>query len=170
MYQGQILNSSTTRFVESADISMTGVPALTVSVGTNEINFTVTPTITASAPDYTFQLNRPSNQQFGLKVNSNDLFEIKSIKMWTSQPVEIVRSDVSTTATYDSQSGKYIAILYATTNNSVAWTFNLLLYEVKLRRGNSETLWHMDSGASISGTFTTWYYFPSNHVSAIHGE
>ena len=170
MYQGRILDQSTSRWTQSSDVGFQGLPTLTVSVSENEVNFMITLTVTATAPWYTFQYNRPSNQQFGIKVHSNNLFQVKYAKCWNSEPVEIANSEQDATAVYDASAGHYIATLSVTATHPVAWNLNELFYQLKLRRQDNETLWDLSSRASILGTFSTWVWFPSNGVVAIRGE
>lgn len=171
MYQGRILDQSTYRWTEISDISWQGLPTLTVNVSSNEVNFTVTPTITAKAPEYTFQYNRPANQEFGIRVHSNNLFQVKYAKCWNSLGQQIANSEQDATAVYDPATGKYTATLSVTAPNPIANNFSELYYKLKLRRQNNETLWYLLSRNSILGTFSTWRWFPvPSGVVAIRGE
>jgi len=78
IYKGKILNSSTARLVESADIQLSGLPTLEFSVRERELDLTITPTITATQPNFAFQWMRSGNN-FGIRVVSNDKFTIDNL-------------------------------------------------------------------------------------------
>lgn len=169
MYQGKMLNESSTRLVETADISWKGLPTLTSSVTTDEINFTVTPTISSATPYYWFQWNRNPSTTFGLRVLSNTKF---AITWWRGNIIDgsiFGSTSTESVATYDAAEGKYVATSYIS-NSDFSATYSGLYYRVKLKRGNSEMLFNMDSKATAYNNQTSWKWFPSNYVEVLRGE
>ena len=144
MYQGKIMNESTTRLTQDANIGWTGIPTLTFAVTNDELNLTVTPTITSSSPDCSFQWCRTAFATCGIKVISSNQFSFDYDKMYRNNGGEQILSPNTTMpvqATYDASLQKYVASVYFTGNYQNLANTMIIYNQIKLRRFNMETLW-----------------------------
>jgi hypothetical protein len=146
MYQGKVMDNSTTRLTETADISLYGLPTLTVNVQNGEIDFTITPVFRVAPPSYSFYWVRPANKTFGVRVKSNDQFVIQNLKVFIDMggdelsELNLTQSN-PTTASWNSSEGKYIADYYVNSVNDLNNGLYRVTYSIKLSRQSSETLW-----------------------------
>lgn len=169
IYQGEVLSQSTLRWSDSFDVGFYGLPEVSFSVGEGELILTVSPKVYGNEPEYTFQYSRPQHSRFGIKINSNNKFEIKSILMANTAGVTIAQKNISVPASYNPTTEQYSATYYAYATQAISTNFSELVYKVKLRRQNFETVWDMNAGP-IYGNFTTWRFFANEDVSAVWGE
>lgn len=174
VYQGQILNNSTTRLTQTAYIALKGLPSLTFTVQNNAVNIIVTPTFVAAGPSYSFYWMRPSRNQFQLKVTSNDQFVIENLdiyattgggpmaKLSLSQPAQ-------TTATWNSTDGLYEATYIVNSRSSLSEVLYTPTYSIKLMRQYSETLWCELCAPYYGFGGTSWlsFYAQSNDGTTI---
>ena len=142
MYQGQALSVSTVRWSSSSDIAWKGLPTLTASVANNEVDFTVTPTVTATPPQYSFEWSRTSNQQFGFRISSNNMFSVNGVTFVIgSQRIPLTAESYNPVdATFDPSIQKYVAAVYMTTNRPVV-NVGTFYANFKFNRGSAEPIW-----------------------------
>lgn len=169
VYQGQILNTSSGRLLEGADLKWSGLPTLSFSVTTDEVDITITPAIVATAPGFTFYSMNPQDHRnlYRMKVTSNDLFSIETTnadKVYVIGNSQQVNLNISTalpiTAVYDAGTQKYtVNILYVCDYNI---TGAPIVTRLQLKRNSILTLW------SVENTLTADY--STCRVSAIRGE
>lgn len=170
VYQGKALNESTSRLTEDANISWYGLPTLTFAVANNEVDITITPTLRANDPSYTFQWNRTSNRTFRVKVHSNNMVRIRWVKMYNIDGQEIYNSFVDVPATYDAANGDYVATATGTASSDIANNFNELYFQVVLRRGGTEILWSLGTRSPVFGYPYDWTWFPYTGMTLVRGE
>lgn len=173
IYQGKILNTTTTRLTETADVRLKGLPTLTFSVAENELNLIITPTITSTEPSISFQWMRSGNVNFGIRVISNNLFILaypkidKVIIMATGQEINFTfTSTVPVQATYDSTFQKYVAEFSFQSNNYIAHGQRIVT-RIYLKRGGTETIWTL---AFITDSDNQGWTYSNTEVVAIRGE
>ena len=171
MYQGKILNESTTRITQDANIGWTGIPTLTFVIANDEVNITATPTITSSAPDYLVKWKRPDNRTFVYRVYSNNQITIDLTNNYLTYTVGggvgyAVTSTLPATATFDATLQKYVAEVSFYLNNSVAYNLGSVYSRIKIKRANIETLWTFNFSTVGTSDWTTNY----TTLDAIRGE
>ncbi|MCK9408524.1 MAG: hypothetical protein M0R68_05260 [Bacteroidetes bacterium] len=157
IYQGKVLNESTSRFSESSDIGWKGIPTLTASVTNNEINFTVTPTIASNAPWYKFYFNRPTQKKFGLKIRSNNQVTIENMKVYeggSEYPVNFS----SETSYVDPENGDIVHEYFVEKPENATQYVTGLSYNIRLKRQNIEVTWNLLCLSSGFGFGSTSFY------------
>jgi len=173
IYKGKILNSSTARLVESADIQLSGLPTLEFNIRERELDLTITPTITATQPNFSIQWMRNSNN-FGIRVISNDKFTIDNINI----PVITILSlgvqysftlltTLPVTAVFNNDLQKYTAEYIFKPDNVDLANGTIITTKIDVKRGLSETLWLM-AFTSLSSN-QSWTY-SNTSISVIRGE
>ena len=173
VYQGKILNASTTRMTETADISLKGLPTLTFSVAENELNLVVNSTFTATDPSISFQWMRSGDKNFGIRVVSNNLFTLGFAKIddiidqALGERIQFTLTSAAPpyNATYNTSLQKYTAEYTFQADRAVGTSLRLIT-KIYLKRGGMETIWTLSFIASAS---TSWTY-TDTQVTAIRGE
>ncbi len=170
IYKGKILTINTQRITDVADIKWVGLPTLSFGVSSNEINITVTPTIQATPPSYTFQSRKTGCSSFGIRVLSNNktlIDAVKSNKVWNVLGQEInltLVTSLPTSITWDVSLQKYVAEIYFQASYCLA--SQNVFTKLKLKRNNMETLWAIELSFP-SGSQSSW---AGTNFSAIRGE
>ncbi|MCL5739136.1 MAG: hypothetical protein M1303_10960 [Bacteroidetes bacterium] len=141
VYQGQILSQSTTLWTTGSYVGWSGTPSLTFTVSNNELNITVTPTVVVEAPSYTWWWDRPSTQQFGIQIYSNDAIQITYLRVFDANGAQILESYQVASSAYDPSNNRYVTTLVASAPNPVANTLTYVEYQVRITRQSAETLW-----------------------------
>ena len=126
VYKGKVLASADDRLSETADIEYKGIPELAYSVSDNELNFLITPIISAIPPNYSLEWMKSDKQHFGIRILSNDKFTIEANqinKMWDSNGQQMnftFDSSFPIQSTYDTNLQKYVAGYYFYSNYDIA--------------------------------------------------
>jgi len=155
IYQGKILNESTARWTESSDIGWKGLPTLTFSVGNDEVNLTITPTITSVAPSYGIHWNRPSRNVFGLRIRSNNYIDILDLVVVNFQNT-IPTNFTSTNIFFESETGKYVRDYYVTSITDAPTSIMDLQYYIRIKRQNNELTWHTYCATGVYYPWEVW--------------
>ncbi|QOJ30335.1 MAG: hypothetical protein HRU80_16225 [Ignavibacteriales bacterium] len=146
IYQGNVLNQSTVRLSETADVKWKGLPSLSYQVTNGELNLTVTPTIESIPPQYAFQWKRPSNRDTYIKIISNNLFSIESMKCFSTTPSQEfpwqINPSFPITATFDSELGKYTAQVIFSAQDGLA-NYLGVVSRVRIKRQNAESIYSL---------------------------
>lgn len=170
IYQGNILNQSTVRLSETADVKWKGLPSLSYQVTNGQLNLTVTPTIESIPPQYAFHWKRPHNRDTYIKIISNNLFSIESMKCFSASPTQEfpwqIISPFPITATFDSELGKYTAQVIFSAQDGLA-NFLGVVSRVRIKRQNAESIYSLQF---ISQYPTQNYTNNTTTIQTVSGE
>lgn len=159
--------------MESADIQLSGLPTLEFSVRERELDLTITPTITATEPDFSIQWMRSGNN-FGIRVISKDKFTIDNLDIPVITVVPsgdqysfTLLTALPVTAVFNNDLQKYTAEYIFKPDNVNLANGTRLTTKIDVKRGLSETLWLL---AFISTSSNQSWTFSNASISAIRGE
>jgi mRNA-degrading endonuclease toxin of MazEF toxin-antitoxin module len=167
VYQGQILSQSTSLWTTGSYVGWSGTPSLTVVISNNALNLTVTPTIVAAAPSYTWSWERADYYNFGLKIYSNDALQITYLRIYNILSQQLLATSQVASSVWDAANNRYVTTLVVPANQNLANNFDLLAYQVRINRQSAETLWDLTTGPAL-GYPISWQSF--NHVINKRGE
>ena len=154
IFQGQILNQSTTLVSPSSYVGWIGIPTLAFNISNNTVVITVTPTITAAAPSYHFYYNRPDYNDFGIMIYSNDAISITYLRIYNSNKSQLYAGSQSASSVWDNINQRYVTTLTVYVQ-SPANNYDQLNYQVRINRQSSESLWGLLT-YSMLGYPITW--------------
>ena len=163
IYQGQILNASTTRLSDITDIQLNGLPTLTVSVSSNNLNLTVSETITATTQWYKLK-SRNYGGNLRLRFESDVNFTSRSIKLTFQLGSYHWNESVNRSATYDATQGIYYLEVQTDQPAGEYGTYGFLYWA--FYRGNNEVIRSaMAPSDTYLNTFQEWVQWAVNHGS-----
>ena len=138
VYQGQIMNASTMRVSDITDIKLNGLPTLSFSVSSNNLNVTVSETITATTPSYKLKSENYGGHLL-LRFESDVNFTSRSIKVAYQNGGYSWNETVNRASTYDATQGIYY-LEVQTNENAGVYDFSTGLLQWAFYRGGNEVI------------------------------
>jgi hypothetical protein len=133
VYQGQIMNASTMRVSDITDIKLNGLPTLSFSVSSNNLNVTVSETITATTPSYKLKSENYGGHLL-LRFESDVNFTSRSIKVANQNGGYSWNETVNRASTYDASQGIYY-LEVQTNENAGVYDYSTGLLQWAFYRG-----------------------------------
>jgi hypothetical protein len=168
VYQGQILNASTTRLSSINDIALNGLPTLSFAIASNSLIVTVSETIAATTPWYKIKTesNSSDNNHLRLRLESDVNFSSSSIRLSTTSQGYAWTQTANLASTYDPTNQIYYlevetnepSLNYDYFNGLIQWAFT---------RGSNQVIRSAIGPNNVDGTsFIEW----TNQYAINHGS